>query len=199
MKHDIGHGDVVIAAITSLHQHLQPGRADRRRPRRPQGAGAGPRFQALGEDQPRAGHRRWSPIISTRPGSQRGSQRDRLRSGRLWLHHLHRQFRAAAGGDQRLDPQERRGRRLGAVRQPQFRGPRLARRARQLSRLAAARRRLCAQGHGDRGHGVDADRQGQRRHRRLSQGHLAVERGGPLVHRRLCPRRHVPRPLRQRL
>ena len=38
-----------------LHQHLQPLGAGRRRPRRPQGARAGARFQALGEDQPRAG------------------------------------------------------------------------------------------------------------------------------------------------
>ena len=30
----VGHGDVVIAAITSLHQHLQPLGADRRRPGR---------------------------------------------------------------------------------------------------------------------------------------------------------------------
>ena len=48
--------------------------------------------------------------------------------------------------------EQRHRRRLGAVGQPQLRRPRLARRARQLSRLAAAGRRLCAQGHGDRGH-----------------------------------------------
>ena len=43
------------------------------------------------------------------------------------------------------------GRRRGALGQPQLRGPRQSRRARQLSRLAAARRRLCARG-------LDADR-----------------------------------------
>ena len=39
---------------------------------------------------------------------------------------------------------KRPGRRLGALRQPQLRGPRQPGRARQLSRLAAAGRRLCA-------------------------------------------------------
>ena len=155
-----------------VHQHLQPLRAGRRRPGRAQGARARARFQALGEDQPRArlagGHRLSRP---RRPF--RGSERDRLRSGRLWLHHLHRQFGAAARGDQRLDPRERRGRGQRPLRQPQFRGPGLARRARQLSRLAALGRRLCAQRDRDRGHGRYADRQGQRRQRRLSQGHLA--------------------------
>jgi aconitase A len=38
-----------------LHQHLQPERADRRRPGRPQGARARPRPQAVGQDQPGAG------------------------------------------------------------------------------------------------------------------------------------------------
>ena len=39
-----------------VHQHLQPLGAGRRRPRRPQGARAGARFQALGQDLARAGH-----------------------------------------------------------------------------------------------------------------------------------------------
>ena len=160
VKHDIGHGDVVIAAITSCTNTSNPSVLV--------AAGLVARkARALGLD--------CKPWVKTSlaPGSQvvtdyldhagpqRGSQRDRLRSGRLWLHHLHRQFGAAARGDQRVDPQERPGRRLGPLRQPQFRGPRQPRRARQLSRLAAARRRLCDQGHGDRGHGRDADRQDQ--------------------------------------
>jgi hypothetical protein len=37
-----------------LHQHLQPRRAGRRRPRRQEGGRAGPQAQALGQDQPRA-------------------------------------------------------------------------------------------------------------------------------------------------
>jgi aconitate hydratase len=39
---DLGHGDVVIAAITSCTNTSNPSRADRRRPRRPQGGGEGP-------------------------------------------------------------------------------------------------------------------------------------------------------------
>jgi hypothetical protein len=53
----------------------------------------------------------------------------------------------------RQDPRQRSRRRLRPLGQPQFRGPRVAGRARQLPRLAAAGGRLCAQGHGDRGHG----------------------------------------------
>ena len=61
-----------------VHQHLQPLGAGRRRPGRAQGAGAGARFQALGEDQPGAGlagghrlsrPRRASPRTSTRSAS----------------------------------------------------------------------------------------------------------------------------------
>ena len=50
-----------------LHQHLQPLGADRRRPRRPQGAREGPDQQAVGQDQPRPG----------KPGGDRLSQRKR--------------------------------------------------------------------------------------------------------------------------
>ena len=47
-------GNIVIAAITSLHQHLQPERADRRRPARAEGPREGPHDQAVGEDLARA-------------------------------------------------------------------------------------------------------------------------------------------------
>jgi aconitate hydratase len=42
---------------------------------------------------------------------------------RLRLHHLHRQLRPARPGDLQGDQRQRPGRLLGAVRQPQFRGP----------------------------------------------------------------------------
>ena len=84
-------------------------------------------------------------------GPQRGPERARLRPRRLWLHDLHRQFGAAAPSrsrkaiaDKDLVAAQR------AVGQPQFRGPRVARLPRQLSRLAAAGGRLCAEGHGPR-------------------------------------------------
>ena len=81
-----------------LHQHLEPLRDDRRRPGRAQGARAGADPQALGEDLAGAGQ----PGGQRLPGGRRaagGSRRDRLQPGRLRLHHLHRQLRAAAGGD----------------------------------------------------------------------------------------------------
>ena len=53
--HDIGDGDVVIAAITSCTNTSNPVGAGRCRPGRPQGTRAGPRAQAVGEDQPGAG------------------------------------------------------------------------------------------------------------------------------------------------
>ena len=78
-----------------LHQHLQPVGAGRRRPRRPQGARAGPRHASPGSrPASRPGSQVVTDYLDAR-GPQRGSQRDRLQPGRLWLHHLHRQFGAA--------------------------------------------------------------------------------------------------------
>ena len=77
-------------------------------------------------------------------GLQERSRRARLQPRRLRLHHLHRQFRAAAGERLEGDQRQRSRRRLGALRQPQLRGPRQSGRARELSRLAAPRRRLRA-------------------------------------------------------
>ena len=47
---NLGHGDVVIAAITSCTKHLEPQRAHRSRPSRPPRDRKGPDRQALGED-----------------------------------------------------------------------------------------------------------------------------------------------------
>ena len=71
-----------------------------------------------------------------------------------------------------------------ALRQPQLRGPRLARRAGELSGLAAAGRRLRAGRHGDQGPHHRAYRRGSRRPSGLPQGHLADEPGDRRVHRR---------------
>ena len=95
---DLGHGDVVIAAITSCTNTSNPYV-----------------MVAAGLLAKNAVKRGLSvkPWVKTSlaPGSQvvtdyldkAGLQKDldtaRLQSGRLWLHHLHRQFRAAAGGD----------------------------------------------------------------------------------------------------
>ena len=126
-----------------VHQHLEPERDDRRRAAGAQGRGARPHRQAVGEDLAGArlaGGRRISREV--RPAE--GSRQARLQSRRLRLHHLHRQFRPAAGGNFQADQRQRSGRRRGAVRQSQLRRPRQRRRARQLSRLAAAGGRLCA-------------------------------------------------------
>jgi aconitate hydratase len=74
----------------------------------------GPDRQALGQDLAGAGHPgrhrlsegRPAPRISTRSAS----------TGRLWLHHLHRQFRPAAGADGQGDQRQRAGRRLACSR-----------------------------------------------------------------------------------
>ena len=158
--HDIGHGDVVIAAITSCTNTSNPSVL----------VAAG-----LVARKARALGLKPKPWVKTSlaPGSQvvtdyldqvqaaGRSRRDRLQPGRLWLHHLHRQFRPAAP---RRSARRSTSNDLVAASvllgQPQLRGPRLARRARQLPRLAAAGRRLCAEGHGARRHHHRPDRQG---------------------------------------
>ena len=69
-----------------------------------------------------------------------------LRRG-LRLHHLHRQLGPAAPGDLRRREGRRRDRHVGAVGQPQLRGPRAPRGEDELPRLAAAGGRLRAGGH----------------------------------------------------
>ena len=105
LDHDLGNGDVVIAAITSCTNTSNPSVLVARRPRRPQGAREGADDQAVGQDQPRAGqpggHR-----LSRRQRAQRGPQRAGLRPRRLWLHHLHRQFGAAVRADQQGDQRQ---------------------------------------------------------------------------------------------
>jgi hypothetical protein len=72
----------------------------------------------------------------------------RLQPRRLRLHDLHRQLRPAARRDRRGDQRQEPRRVRGALRQPQLRGAHPPRRARELPRVAAARRRLRARRHG---------------------------------------------------
>ena len=125
-----------------LHQHVESERDGRRRPGGQEGGRQGPQGQAVGEDLAGAGLASRRGLLR-KVGLAEGSRRAGLQPGRLRLHHLHRQLRAAAGGNFRSDQPERSGRRRGAVRQPQLRRPRQRRRARELSRLAAAGGRLC--------------------------------------------------------
>ena len=145
---DLGHGDVVIAAITSCTNTSNPSVLI--------GAGLLARNAA-------AKGLKAKPWVKTSlaPGSQvvaeylansglqKRSRQGRLQPRRLRLHHLHRQFRPAAGRDFEVDQRQRHHRRRGAVRQPQLRRPRQPGRAGELSRLAAAGRRLCARRLGD--------------------------------------------------
>ena len=72
---------------------------------------------------------------------------------RLRLHDLHRELRAAAGGDLERRLGRRPGRLRGAFRQPQLRGANSCRGQGELPRVAPARRRLRARGtHGHRPH-----------------------------------------------
>ncbi len=78
-----------------LHQHLQPLRADRRRPGGAQRPQEGAQGQAVGEDLAGAG----LPGGHRLPRQGRPAGRPRragLQPGGLRLHHLHRQFRPAA-------------------------------------------------------------------------------------------------------
>ena len=96
--HDIGDGDVVIAAITSCTNTSNPRRADRCRPCGQEGTRKGPRSQALGQDQPRtgfAGRHRLSR--KERPAGR--PRRAGFRPRRLRLHHLHRQLGPARAAD----------------------------------------------------------------------------------------------------
>ena len=125
---DLDHGHVVIAAITSCTNTSNPSvmlaaglLAKQRRREGPDGQAlgqdhAGPRLQG-GHGLLRAG--RAHPV----PGEAG------LRPGRLRLHHLHRQQRAAAPAHLRCHRRRRPGGGLGPVRQPQLRGPHQPRRA----------------------------------------------------------------------
>ena len=80
--------------------------------------------------------------------------------GRLWLHDLHRQFRAAARADLERDQRGGPGGLLGAVGQPQLRGAGQSGLPCELPRLAAAGRRLCHRRRHEhrRDHGADRHR-----------------------------------------
>ena len=113
-----------------LHQHLQSQRPDRRRPAGAQRSRQGPEGKTVGEDLARAGQPGGRGISRQfRPAGR--SRQGRLQSRRLRLHHLHRQFRPAAGGDFEVDQRQRHRRGRRAVGQPQFRRPRQSRTCRR--------------------------------------------------------------------
>ncbi len=159
-----------------VHEHVEPGGHDRRRPARAKGGRERPQGEAVGQDLARAGiegrHR-----LSRARGSPRRARQARLLPRRLRLHDLHRQLRSAAGRDLQGDRRRRSRGRLGALGQPQLRRPRASRGEDELPRLAAAGRRVCARRHGRHRSDEGAARHRQRRQAGLPQGHLADEQG----------------------
>ena len=144
-----------------LHQHLEPERDDWRRAAGAERRPARAEGQAVGEDEPRARIARRHRVLQG-GGAARVPRRARVQRRRLRLHDLHRQQRAAArtGVDDRQGQEP--GRRVGAERQPQLRGADPVAGARQLPRVAAARRRL-------RACRADADRHDDRAARRRTR------------------------------
>jgi aconitate hydratase len=84
------------------------------------------------------------------------------------------------------------------LRQSQFRGTREPRRAGELSRFPASRRRLCACRVAARRHHARADRRRSRRKARLPEGSVADIRGDRRTHAGGDLGRNVPGPLRRR-
>ncbi len=166
-----------------VHQHLQPGGDDRRRPAGAQRRRARPDPPALGQDLARAGLAGGHRL----PGKGRrteGTGEAGLLRGRLRLHHLHRQLRPAAHRGQRRHRRRRPGGRLGVVGQPQLRGPRASRGQGQLPGLAAAGGGLRHRRHGQHRPDPRTAGHGPRRQRRLPARHLAQQQGNRRRHRR---------------
>ena len=182
-----------------LHQHLEPlGHARRRHPR-PQRGRARPDAQAVGQDQPRAGLEGRDRL--PRPGRPDRSRWSTLgfRPRRLRLHDLHRQLRPAAAGDLRGDQRRGSDGLLGALGQPQLRGPDPPRGEDELPRLAAALRRLRAGRPDGPRHRQGPARRGRRRRAGVPARHLAVAAGGERGDRVGDRVRHVPQELRRGL
>ena len=181
-----------------VHQHLQPVGDDRRRAAGQEGRREGPAAQAVGQDH--AG-----PGLEGRLGLLRAGRPDavprqaRLQPRRLRLHDLHRQLRPADPRGQPGRQRQRPRRRLGAVGQPQLRGPDQPRRQDELPRVAAAGRRLRAGRLDGRRPLQRPARPGRRRQRRLPPRHLALAGRGRGDHRPGDHLGDVRRGLRRRL
>ena len=123
----IGHGDVVIAAITSCTNTSNPyvmlgaGLVAQKAVKR------GLKVQPWVKTSLAPGSQVVTDYLA-KAGSTRRSTSSASTSCRLWLHHLHRQFRAVARSGGQGRHRGRSGRGGGDFRQPQFRGPRASRR-----------------------------------------------------------------------
>ncbi len=181
-----------------VHEHVESGGARRRGAARQARGREGPRAQAVGEDLP-------CTRLESRHGLPSGrraryvSRRTRLQSRRVRLHDVHREQRAAPRGSRASGRGTRFDRRRRALGEPEFRRPHPSSGARELSRLAAARRRLRARGaHGYRSH-LRAARLRPGRRAGHARRYLADERGDRNDGRRLRHRDDVPFALRRRV
>ncbi len=110
-----------------LHQHLQPPGDGGGGPRGQARRGAGPRPQALGQDHPGPGITGCHGLPG--PGrADRATGRDRVRPGRVRVHHVHREFGSPPRRGVRGRPRARPLGRLRAVGEPQLRGTHSSRR-----------------------------------------------------------------------
>ena len=180
-----------------LHEHLQPLGHARRRPAGPQRRGARP------DGASRGSRPRWRPgskVVTDyldRVGADRSAGGARLQPGRLRLHDLHRQLGPAAGRDLRGDRGRGPDRVLGAVGQPQLRGPDPPRGQDELPGLAAAVRGLRAGGPDGPGPAGGAAGGGLRRRAGVPARHLALAGGGERRDRVRGGVGHVPQELRR--
>ena len=172
---DVGHGDVVIAAITSCTNTSNPSVMI--------GAGllarnavARPENQAVGQNLARAGLAGRGRISTRRPACRPTSTSSASTSSASAA----RPASATRGrcpirvpGGQRQRPRGV----LGALGQPQLRGPRQPGRASELSRLSAARGRLCARGFDAGRFDQGAARNRRRRKAGVPARHLAIQPG----------------------
>jgi aconitate hydratase len=121
-RFELGHGDVVIAAITELHQHLEPGGHAGRRPGRAEG-------RARASPPSRGSRPAWRPARRSSPSTSAAGRLPDLEA--LGFHVVGYGCTTCIGNSGPLPTtslgghQGRRpGRHLGPVRQPQLRGPR---------------------------------------------------------------------------
>ena len=181
-----------------LHQHLQPVGDDRGGAAGQEGRREGSRAQAVGQDH--AGSRLEGGLRLLREGRPHAVPRQaRLQPRRLRLHDLHRQLRPAHPRGVRRRQRGRPRGHLGAVGQPQLRGPDQPGREDELPGLAAARRGLRAGRLDDRRPVRGPARPGPGRQRRLPARHLADREGGRGRDRDRDHLRDVRRRLRRRV
>src|SRR5476649_1796531 len=195
--YDLGHGDVVIAAITSCTNTSNPyvmlgaGLIAQRGQARAQG-------EAVGEDLAGAGLAGRDRILRCRRPHQ-GPQQCRFQPGRLRLHLVHRQLRPAGRSGHQGDRRRRSRGLLGALRQPQLRRPRQSADPRQLPGLAHAGCRLRAGRLDEDRHHQGSDRPRQGRQAGVPEGHLALEHGSVQDGRQVRHRPGLQEALRRRL